>query len=65
VIHGDFVELFLELPENLQGQIVDQALHQSGASLDIFGSASTEQLSLSEIRMVLMFVRHKASTANI
>ena len=65
VIHGDFVELFLDLPENIQGEIVDQALHQSGASQDIFRSASTEQLSLSEIRMVLMFVRHNAQTANI
>lgn len=65
VIHGDFIERFLELPEHLQTEVVDQALHQSGASLDIFRSEATEQLSLKEIRMILAYVKQQAATNTI
>ena len=54
VIHGNLIETFLDLPENIQNEIADQALHQSGGGSDVFKS---EQFSVKEIRMLLTIIR--------
>lgn len=56
-IHGPLIDTFLELPERIQNEIADQALHQSAASSDVFKS---EQLSIKEIRILLTIVRQQA-----
>ena len=36
VIHGDLIEIFLNLPDHLQSEIADQALNFSAYGRDIF-----------------------------
>ena len=62
VVHGDLIEFFLNLPDNLQSEIADQAINFSIYGKDIFDQAATEQMTVKEIRMLLTMIKQQASS---
>ena len=61
MLHGDLIEVFLNLPDRLQSEIADQALTFSVFGRDVFNQAATEQLSIKELRMLLTMIKHQSS----
>jgi hypothetical protein len=61
MLHGDLIEVFLNLPDRLQSEIADQALNFSVFGRDVFNQAATEQLSIKELRMLLTMIKHQSS----
>ena len=59
VIHGDYIDVFLNLPDRLQREIADQVLNFSEYGKDVFNQ---EQLSFKELRMLLTLVKHQAAS---
>jgi len=59
VIQGDYIDVFLSLPDRLQREIADQVLNFSEYGRDVFNQ---EQLSFKELRMLLTLIKYQAAS---